>query len=60
VITELTLRNFKSISEQTYEFSHFDLLVGHSGKSTIHGSKKQERILIEIRDSASGERMVFC
>jgi len=37
LITELTLRNFKSISEQTYEFSHFDLLVGrnNSGKSTI-------------------------
>ncbi|OAD23165.1 SMC domain-containing protein, partial [Candidatus Thiomargarita nelsonii] len=35
MITELTLRHFKSISEQTYEFSHFDLLVGRSGKSTI-------------------------
>jgi hypothetical protein len=37
VITHLTLQNFKSISEQTYEFAHFDLLVGrnNSGKSTI-------------------------
>jgi AAA domain, putative AbiEii toxin, Type IV TA system len=37
VITKLTLRNFKSIDEQTYEFAQFDLLVGrnNSGKSTI-------------------------
>jgi AAA ATPase domain/AAA domain, putative AbiEii toxin, Type IV TA system len=37
VITKLTLKNFKSIEEQTYEFSQFDLLVGrnNSGKSTI-------------------------
>lgn len=37
MITQLTLHNFKSISEQTYSFSHFDLLVGrnNSGKSTI-------------------------
>ena len=37
MITKLTLRNFKSIGEQTYEFSDFDLLVGrnNSGKSTI-------------------------
>jgi AAA15 family ATPase/GTPase len=37
MITKLTLNNFKSISEQTYEFSQFDLLVGqnNSGKSTI-------------------------
>jgi predicted ATPase len=37
VITKLTLRNFKSIEEQTYEFAQFDLLVGrnNSGKSTI-------------------------
>lgn len=37
MITELTLRNFKSIEEQTYEFAQFDLLVGrnNSGKSTI-------------------------
>jgi hypothetical protein len=37
VITQLILRNFKNISEQTYQFSHFDLLVGrnNSGKSTI-------------------------
>jgi hypothetical protein len=37
VITTLTLRNFKSIDEQTYEFAQFDLLVGrnNSGKSTI-------------------------
>ena len=37
MITELTLRNFKSIEEQAYEFAQFDLLVGrnNSGKSTI-------------------------
>jgi predicted ATPase len=37
VITTLTLKNFKSIEEQTYEFAQFDLLVGrnNSGKSTI-------------------------
>jgi len=37
VITTLTLRNFKSIEEQTYKFDRFDLLVGrnNSGKSTI-------------------------
>ena len=37
MITQLTLRNFKSIGEQTYEFTDFDLLVGrnNSGKSTI-------------------------
>ena len=37
MITYLTLKNFKSITEQRYEFSEFDLLVGrnNSGKSTI-------------------------
>ena len=37
MITKLTLRNFKSIEEQTYDFAQFDLLVGrnNSGKSTI-------------------------
>jgi AAA domain, putative AbiEii toxin, Type IV TA system len=37
VITTLTLKNFKSIEKQTYEFAQFDLLVGrnNSGKSTI-------------------------
>ncbi|MFA7233194.1 MAG: ATP-binding protein [Terrimicrobiaceae bacterium] len=37
MITKLTLRNFKSVEEQTYEFTHFDLLVGrnNSGKSTV-------------------------
>lgn len=37
MITTLTLRNFKSIEEQTYTFAQFDLLVGrnNSGKSTI-------------------------
>lgn len=37
MITTLTLKNFKSIEEQTYEFTQFDLLVGrnNSGKSTI-------------------------
>jgi len=37
MIKELVLKNFKSISGQTYKFSDFDLLVGrnNSGKSTI-------------------------
>jgi hypothetical protein len=37
MITKLTLRNFKSVKEQTYEFTQFDLLVGrnNSGKSTV-------------------------
>ncbi len=37
MITKLTLKNFKSIEEQTYQFAEFDLLVGrnNSGKSTI-------------------------
>ena len=37
MITKLTLRNFKSVGEQAYEFTPFDLLVGrnNSGKSTV-------------------------
>jgi hypothetical protein len=37
MITKLTVRNFKSIGEQTYDFTKFDLLVGRNncGKSTI-------------------------
>ncbi len=37
MITQVTLRNFKSIEEQTYDFTPFDLIVGrnNSGKSTI-------------------------
>ncbi len=37
MITQLTLRNFKSVSEQIYKFTDFDLLVGrnNSGKSTV-------------------------
>jgi hypothetical protein len=37
MITKLTLRNFKSIREQIYDFTRFDLLVGrnNSGKSTV-------------------------
>jgi predicted ATPase len=37
MITELVIKNFKSISKQTYSFTDFDLLVGrnNSGKSTI-------------------------
>ena len=33
----MTLRNFKSVDEQVYYFSQFDLLVGrnNSGKSTV-------------------------
>ena len=33
MITKLTLRNFKSVGEQAYEFTQFDLLVGdvHDG-----------------------------
>ena len=37
MITKLTLKNFKSVGEQNYEFTHFDLLVGRNncGKSTV-------------------------
>lgn len=37
MIHKLTLRNFKSIGEQSYDFTDFDLLVGrnNSGKSTV-------------------------
>jgi len=37
MITKLTLRNFKSVGEQAYDFTQFDLLVGrnNSGKSTV-------------------------
>lgn len=37
MITQLTLRNFKSVGEQSYPFTDFDLLVGrnNSGKSTV-------------------------
>lgn len=37
MITRLTLRNFKSVDEQAYDFGQFDLLVGrnNSGKSTV-------------------------
>jgi hypothetical protein len=37
MITKLTLRNFKSVGEQTYDLTQFDLLVGrnNSGKSTV-------------------------
>lgn len=37
MISKLTLRNFKSVGEQVYEFTRFDLIVGrnNSGKSTV-------------------------
>jgi len=37
MITKLVLKNFKSVSHETYEFTDFDLLVGRNncGKSTI-------------------------
>ena len=37
MITRLTLRNFKNVGDQTYDFTRFDLLVGrnNSGKSTV-------------------------
>ena len=37
MIKKLTLRNFKSVGEQVYDFSRFDLIVGrnNSGKSTV-------------------------
>jgi hypothetical protein len=37
MITRLTLRNFKSVGKQIYDFTQFDLLVGrnNSGKSTV-------------------------
>jgi len=30
MMTKLTLRNFKSVGEQVYEFTRFDLLVGRN------------------------------
>ena len=37
MITKLTLRNFKSVGDQIYDFTQFNLLVGrnNSGKSTV-------------------------
>ena len=37
MITKLTLRNFKSVGQETYNFTQFDLLIGrnNSGKSTV-------------------------
>ncbi|NTV68322.1 MAG: AAA family ATPase, partial [Chlorobaculum sp.] len=37
MITRLTLKNFKNVQEQIYDFTQFDLLVGrnNSGKSTV-------------------------
>lgn len=37
MIKRLTLRNFKNVGEQTYDFTQFDLLVGrnNSSKSTV-------------------------
>ena len=37
MINRLTLRNFKNVGEQIYDFTQFDLLVGrnNSGKSTV-------------------------
>lgn len=37
MIKKLTVRNFKSIGEQTYDFTKFDLLIGRNncGKSTV-------------------------
>lgn len=37
MITKLTLRSFKSVCEQAYEFTRFDLLVArnNSGKSAV-------------------------
>jgi Fe-S cluster assembly ATPase SufC len=37
MITKVTLKNFKNVGEQSYQFDRFDLLVGpnNSGKSTI-------------------------
>jgi energy-coupling factor transporter ATP-binding protein EcfA2 len=37
MIKSVTIKNFKSIKEQTYEFTNFDLLVGRNncGKSTV-------------------------
>jgi ABC-type Mn2+/Zn2+ transport system ATPase subunit len=37
MIHKLTLKNFKSVGEQVYDFSRFDLIVGrnNSGKSTV-------------------------
>jgi hypothetical protein len=37
MITKLTLRNFKSVSEQTYDFTQFDLLVEQIAVSMAAG-----------------------
>ena len=50
MITKLTLRNFKSVGEQSYDFTRFDLLVGrnNSGKSTVL------RLLLRFYDPQTG------
>ncbi len=54
MITRLTLKNFKSIHEQTYDFSNFDLLVGrnNSSKSTVLQALAIWRFCIDEFDRA--------
>lgn len=58
MITKLTLKNFKSVGEQVYEFSTFDLLVGrnNSGKSTVLqalATRARDSLLVTGIDPAS-------
>ena len=62
MITTLTLRNFKSIEEQTYNFAEFDLLVGrnNSGKSTILQALAIWQFCIdEFRRGSTGKQIVL-
>jgi predicted ATPase len=66
MITKLTLKNFKSIGEQEYIFSGFDLLVGgnNSGKSTILQSLAIWQFCIDTfriskRSGATGTQVVL-
>ncbi|MEO5368212.1 MAG: ATP-binding protein [Magnetococcus sp. WYHC-3] len=65
-ITKLTLKNFKSINEQTYEFGLFDLLVGrnNSGKSTILQALAVWQYCVDLfhhssRSGSKGTQMVL-
>ena len=54
MIIRLTLKNFKSIREQMYDFSNFDLLVGrnNSSKSTVLQALAIWRFCIDESDWA--------
>ncbi|MCL2829670.1 MAG: AAA family ATPase [Betaproteobacteria bacterium] len=60
MITKLTLRNFKSVGEEVYEFTSFDLLVGrnNSGKSTVLQAMAIWQFCVDefLRSSRKGSR----